>query len=67
MLLADEPTGSLDSETGAHVLALLERLREQHGMTVLLVTNDDDVAARADRTLHLKDGVVIPDGALRSA
>ena len=58
ILLADEPTGSLDSVTGEHVLGLLERLRKLHGMTILLVTNDEDVAAHADRTLHLRDGVI---------
>jgi putative ABC transport system ATP-binding protein len=60
LLLADEPTGALDSETGGHVLALLERLRREHGMTVLLVTNDADVARTADRTLRLRDGRVTP-------
>jgi len=66
LLLADEPTGALDSVTGEHVLGLLERLREVHGMTILLVTNDDDVAAHANRTLRLHDGV-IHAGAPRSA
>jgi putative ABC transport system ATP-binding protein len=59
LLLADEPTGALDSETGAQVLALLERLRADYGMTVLLVTNDGDVAASAARTLRLLDGKVV--------
>ena len=67
LLLADEPTGSLDSETGAQVLALLQRLRAERGMTVLLVTNDEDVASSADRTLRLRDGRVTPDEVLRSA
>jgi putative ABC transport system ATP-binding protein len=58
LLLADEPTGALDSATGAQVLELLQHLRAQHGMTILLVTNDDAVAAHADRTLRLRDGVV---------
>jgi putative ABC transport system ATP-binding protein len=58
LLLADEPTGALDSATGNQVLALLEQLREQHRMTILLVTNDDEVAAHADRTLRLRDGVI---------
>ncbi len=58
LLLADEPTGSLDSETGAQVLQLIEGLRAERGMTVLLVTNDDDVAATADRGLRLLDGRV---------
>jgi putative ABC transport system ATP-binding protein len=66
LLLADEPTGSLDSETSAQVLRLLRRLRDEHGMTILLVTNDDDVAREADRTLRLLDGRVTPDGAPRS-
>jgi putative ABC transport system ATP-binding protein len=67
LLLADEPTGSLDSETGAQMLRLIERLREERGMTVLLVTNDEGVAATAGRTLRLLDGHVTPDGAPRSA
>jgi putative ABC transport system ATP-binding protein len=58
LLLADEPTGALDSATGAQVLELLQELRGQHGMTILLVTNDDAVAGHADRTLRLRDGVV---------
>lgn len=58
LLLADEPTGSLDSATGEQVLDLLEELREQHGMTILLVTNDDTSAARAGRRLRLRDGVI---------
>jgi putative ABC transport system ATP-binding protein len=66
LLLADEPTGALVWETGVQVLALLAALRERRGTTILLVTNDDDVAARADRVLRLRDGV-IRDAALRSA
>ena len=60
VLLADEPTGALDSATGEQILALLERLRAERQMTILLVTNDDAVAARADWTLHLRDGRVSP-------
>ena len=58
LLLADEPTGSLDTDTGAHILALLQRLRAQYGMTILLVTNDPLVAETADRTVALRDGRV---------
>jgi len=58
LLLADEPTGALDAVTGQQVLDLLEHLRDQFGMTILLVTNDDEVAARADRQLRLRDGVI---------
>jgi ABC-type lipoprotein export system ATPase subunit len=56
LLLADEPTGALDSETGAQIVALLQRLRERHRMTILLVTNDRSIAERADRLLELRDG-----------
>ena len=59
LLLADEPTGALDSTTGEQVLAMLERIRAERGMTVLLVTNDGQVAVRADRILHLRDGVIL--------
>ena len=58
LLLADEPTGSLDSDTGTQVLQRIERLREERGATVLLVTNDDGVAATAGRRLRLLDGHV---------
>jgi ABC-type lipoprotein export system ATPase subunit len=67
VLLADEPTGALDSDTGAQIIALLERLRAERQMTILLVTNDEEVAARADRTLHLRDGRITPAEAPRSA
>jgi putative ABC transport system ATP-binding protein len=56
LLLADEPTGALDSETGAQILALLRRVRDEHGTTILMVTNDDGVAAQADRVLQIRDG-----------
>jgi putative ABC transport system ATP-binding protein len=58
LLLADEPTGALDSVTGTQVLELLDRLRLQRGMTIVLVTNDDAVAAHAAQTLRLRDGVI---------
>ena len=70
LLLADEPTGALDSETGAQIVALLHETRERRGTTILLVTNDPDVAGAADRTLRIRDGRVdeaIPAAAPRSA
>src|SRR5712691_6648002 len=56
LLLADEPTGALDSATGAQVLDLVKRLRDGYGMTVLMVTNDELAAGVADRRLALRDG-----------
>jgi putative ABC transport system ATP-binding protein len=56
LLLADEPTGALDSETAAQVLALVRRLQAERGTTVLLVTNDDAAAAAADRRVRMRDG-----------
>jgi putative ABC transport system ATP-binding protein len=67
LLLADEPTGALDSETGAQIVALLQHLRESRGMTILLVTNDRSVAEGADRLLELRDGRIIPVATPRSA
>jgi len=58
VILADEPTGALDSETGAQVLRLLDALRSAHGTTILMVTNDDEAAAHADRVLRLRDGLI---------
>jgi len=58
LLLADEPTGALDRETAEQVLDLLTGVRERRGTTIVLVTNDDEVALRADRTLRLRDGVI---------
>ena len=56
LLLADEPTGSLDSEAGRNVLDLLGRIRDERGTTLVLVTHDSDVAARADRVVRMLDG-----------
>ncbi len=56
LLLADEPTGALDSTTGAQIVELLLRLRAERGMTIVLVTNDDAMARVADRTLRIRDG-----------
>ncbi len=60
MILADEPTGNLDSRTGQEIMRLLQELHEQ-GHTVILVTHEPDVAAYADRTIHLKDGRIEHD------
>lgn len=59
LLLADEPTGNLDSVTGQTILGLLEGLRQSAGTTLVLVTHDPDVARRADRSIHLRDGRIV--------
>jgi putative ABC transport system ATP-binding protein len=56
LLVADEPTGNLDSDNGARVLALLAELNREMGVTILLATHSADVASAAKRTLHMKDG-----------
>jgi ABC-type lipoprotein export system ATPase subunit len=69
LLLADEPTGSLDSESTQRVLDLLEAVRERRGMTMLVVTYEPLVGRRADRVLHMRDGRLVPGdpSALRPA
>jgi putative ABC transport system ATP-binding protein len=59
LLLADEPTGNLDRRTGRRVLALLAELRRSSGVTLLIVTHDQEAAALADRRLFLEDGRVV--------
>ncbi|WBB66430.1 ABC transporter ATP-binding protein [Micromonospora sp. WMMD812] len=61
LLLADEPTGNLDSTTSAQILDLLLELRERHGMTILLATHERSIAARCDRLIRLGDGTVVED------
>jgi len=56
VIIADEPTGSLDSKRGNEIMDLLETLSRKHGITVLIVTHDAALAARADRIIHLRDG-----------
>jgi ABC-type lipoprotein export system ATPase subunit len=63
IILADEPTGSLDSSSVARVLELLRAIREREGVTILLVTHDQSVAAAADRIVFMRDGrIAEPDG-----
>lgn len=60
ILLADEPTGSLDSENGARLFELLIELQRDERMTLIVVTHDREIAARADRIIHMRDGRVAP-------
>ena len=61
LLLADEPTGNLDAATGERVLELLLSMRERHGTTLVLVTHDVGIAARAERRIRLEGGRVVSD------
>ncbi len=60
ILLADEPTGNLDSQTGAEIMALFDELHRQ-GNTIILVTHEQDIAAHARRVVHLRDGKIERD------
>jgi putative ABC transport system ATP-binding protein len=61
LLLADEPTGNLDSANAAEILDLLTRLRAEHNITILLASHDPQIAARSERLIRLRDGAVIDD------
>ncbi len=61
ILLADEPTGNLDSKSSAEIMEIISRLNRERGLTVLLVTHDPDVAAYADRVVTFRDGAIISD------
>lgn len=56
LLLADEPTGNLDSQTGTAIVDLLLNLRDERGMTIIMATHDAGIAARCDRAVHMRDG-----------
>lgn len=65
VLLADEPTGSLDSRAGERILELLEQLRRERGLTIIMVTHAPEIAARADRIVRMLDGRVVSEDRLR--
>ena len=62
LLLADEPTGNLDSRTTDEILRMFRELNESDGITIILVTHEPDVSARARRTIHIRDGLIAEGG-----
>ncbi|GGS77833.1 ABC transporter ATP-binding protein [Nonomuraea spiralis] len=61
VLLADEPTGNLDTRNGVEVMAMLDRLNEERGVAVVLVTHEPEIAAHARRQIHVRDGLIEQD------
>ncbi|MGC9599226.1 MAG: ABC transporter ATP-binding protein [Minisyncoccia bacterium] len=61
LILADEPTGNLDSKTGEMVLHTFQTLNMQHGKTIVLITHEEDIARHSDRIIHIRDGNILSD------
>jgi putative ABC transport system ATP-binding protein len=61
IILADEPTGALDTATGEEIMQIFERLNREQGLTVILVTHEPDIAAHARRIFHVRDGLIAED------
>jgi putative ABC transport system ATP-binding protein len=62
IILADEPTGNLDTKTSHEIMGMLEKLNEEAGKTIIMVTHEDDIAANAKRIIRMRDGLIIDDG-----
>ncbi|HEX9438609.1 MAG TPA: ATP-binding cassette domain-containing protein, partial [Roseiflexaceae bacterium] len=63
IILADEPTGALDTTTGEEIMQIFERLNREQSLTVILVTHEPDIAAHARRVIHVRDGLIAEDEA----
>ncbi len=59
IVLADEPTGALDSRTGREIMGLFKRLNEEEGMTIVVITHDPKIAAQCNRKVEMRDGVIV--------
>jgi putative ABC transport system ATP-binding protein len=62
IIMADEPTGNLDSKAGAEVMGILQQLHREKGITIVMVTHDEEIGAQAGRIVRLRDGLVVSDG-----
>jgi putative ABC transport system ATP-binding protein len=59
IILADEPTGNLDTKTGEILLATFKKLNKEEGRTIILITHEPDVARHTDRIIHVRDGLLV--------
>jgi putative ABC transport system ATP-binding protein len=60
-MLADEPTGNLDSRTSLEIIAIFQKLNRERGMTVIYVTHEPEIAAHAGRVIQMRDGLIVSD------
>jgi putative ABC transport system ATP-binding protein len=62
IILADEPTGNLDTRTGKEILSIFKKLNEEKGITIIMVTHDEEISRMAKKRIFLRDGMILPDG-----
>jgi putative ABC transport system ATP-binding protein len=61
IILADEPTGNLDSKVGAEIMNIFRALHKEQGLTIVMVTHDQNIAANAERTIRVRDGLIVTE------
>ena len=64
IILADEPTGALDTRTSDEIMAIFQRLNRERGLTVIFVTHEPDIAYHTRRIIHMRDGLIVSDEAV---